>query len=155
MRDFIPDSLRAMGATIHFHRVNIRPGKPLLFATLPGGRFYCGLPGNPVSAAIGFAFFVMPLVRALRGQPPLQPFMATLENGFVKKGDFRQFLKSALWLDASGSLRVRIADGQESFKISPLAAHNAWVVLEETQTQIAPSERVAVVLYGQLNIKQG
>lgn len=54
--DFIPESLKNLGATIHFHRVNIRPGKPVLFATLPNGSFYFGLPGNPISAAIGFTF---------------------------------------------------------------------------------------------------
>ena len=74
--DFIPESLKNMGATIHFHRVNIRPGKPVLFAILPNGSFYFGLPGNPISAAIGFTFFVMPLVRALQGLPDAPPLMA-------------------------------------------------------------------------------
>lgn len=145
--DFIPDSLKKMGATIHFHRVNIRPGKPVLFATLPNGSFYVGLPGNPISAAIGFTFFVMPLVHALQGLPPSPLLQATLEKGFTKKGDFRQFLKSEVWLDTAGILRARIADGQESFKISPMAANNAWVVLEEGKTEYQAGERVPVALY--------
>lgn len=149
--DFIPESLKKMGATIHFHRVNIRPGKPVLFATLPNGSFYFGLPGNPISAAIGFTFFVMPLVRALQGRPEPLPLVATLDNSFTKKGDFRQFLKSELWLDDAGSLRVRIADGQESFKISPMAANNVWVVLDEARTDAKAGERVPVVLYAALN----
>ena len=72
--DFIPDSLEKIGATTHFHRVNIRPGKPVLFATLPNGSYYFGLPGNPISAAIGFTFFVMPLLRALQGLPQPAPW---------------------------------------------------------------------------------
>lgn len=150
--DFIPESLKNMGATIHFHRVNIRPGKPVLFATLPNGSVYFGLPGNPISAAIGFTFFVMPLVRTLQGQPNMTPLMATLENSFTKKGDFRQFLKASVWLDETGSLRVQISDGQESFKISPMAANNAWVVLEEGTTQIKAGEYVPVMLYAALKI---
>lgn len=145
--DFIPESLKRMGATTHFHRVNIRPGKPVLFATLPNGSFYFGLPGNPISAAIGFTFFVMPLVRALQGLPPTQPLVATLENNFMKKGDFRQFLKSEVWLDNAGVLRARIADGQESFKISPMAANNAWVVLEEGARGLQAGANVPIVLY--------
>jgi molybdopterin molybdotransferase len=148
--DFIPESLKNMGATIHFHRVNIRPGKPVLFATLPNGSFYFGLPGNPISAAIGFTFFVMPLLRALQGLPDAPPLMALLENSFTKKGDFRQFLKASVWLDEAGSLRARISDGQESFKISPMAANNAWVVLEEGKTAAKAGERVSIVLYAAL-----
>lgn len=150
--DFIPESLKNMGATIHFHRVNIRPGKPVLFAALPNGSFYFGLPGNPISAAIGFTFFVMPLVRTLQGQPNTAPLMATLENSFTKKGDFRQFLKASVWLDEMGSLRVQISDGQESFKISPMAANNAWVVLEEGITQVKAGEHLPVMLYAALKI---
>lgn len=148
--DFIPESLKRMGAEIHFHRVNIRPGKPVLFATLPNGSFYFGLPGNPISAAIGFSFFVMPLLRALQGLPPEAPLTATLENHFTKKSDFRQFLKGDVWLDDTGALRTRITKGQESFKISPMAASNAWVVLEEDRREMLAGERVTVVLYGAL-----
>ena len=145
--DFIPESLKDMGATIHFHRVNIRPGKPVLFATLPNGSFYFGLPGNPISAAIGFTFFVMPLVQTLQGLPDAPPLMAALENSFTKRGDFRQFLKASVWLDETGGLRAQISDGQESFKISPMAANNAWVVLEEGKTAAKAGDRVPVVLY--------
>lgn len=148
--DFIPESLKNMGATIHFHRVNIRPGKPVLFATLPNGSFYFGLPGNPISAAIGFTFFVMPLVRALQGLPDAPPLIATLENNFTKKGDFRQFLKASVWLDETGCLRAQISDGQESFKISPMAANNSWVVLEEEKTVVKAGDRVSAVLYAAL-----
>ena len=148
--DFIPESLKRMGAEIHFHRVNIRPGKPVLFATLPNGSFFFGLPGNPISAAIGFTFFVMPLVRALQGLSPAKPLLATLENTFTKKADFRQFLKSEVWLDDAGTLRVHIAEGQESFKISPMAASNAWVVLEEDKREMVAGEHVPVVFYGAL-----
>jgi len=148
--DFIPESLKNMGATIHFHRVNIRPGKPVLFASLPNGSFYFGLPGNPISAAIGFTFFVIPLVRALQGLPDAPPLMATLENSFTKKGDFRQFLKATVWIDETGCLRAQISDGQESFKISPMAANNAWVVLEEDKTVVKVGDRVPVVRYATL-----
>ena len=56
--DFIPDALRELGAEILFHKVAMRPGKPLLFARLPGGALYFGLPGNPVSSAVGMRVFL-------------------------------------------------------------------------------------------------
>ncbi len=129
--DFIPESLKKLGAKTHFHRVNIRPGKPVLFATLPNGNRFFGLPGNPISAAVGFRFFVLPLMRALQGLAPEQSIMARLENSFTKKGNFRQFLKASLNIIPNGEFAVFIASGQESFKISPLASSNAFVVLAE------------------------
>lgn len=145
--DFIPDSLRKLGATIHFHRVNIRPGKPVLFATLPGGSYYFGLPGNPISAAIGFRFFVKPLLRTLQGLQPEMPLMARLANNFRKKGAFRQFLKAELAIDAQATLSARVLAGQESFKIHPMAISNAWVVLEEGQTEWKNGDLVPVYPY--------
>jgi molybdopterin molybdotransferase len=64
--DFIPMRCAAV-ARIVFHKVAIRPGKPLLFAVLPNGALYFGLPGNPVSAAVGQRFFVEPVLRRLLG----------------------------------------------------------------------------------------
>lgn len=156
--DFIPDTLRRVGATIHFHRVNIRPGKPVLFATLPNGSFYFGLPGNPVSTVIGFTFFVMPLLCALQGMPQPKPYMATLQCDFTKKGDFVQFLKSVLTVSGNGQLQVSIAKGQESFKIRPLVECNAWVVLDSSKPYWKAGDAVPVYLYGalqnELNIKE-
>ncbi|MBN8531482.1 MAG: molybdopterin molybdotransferase MoeA [Alphaproteobacteria bacterium] len=154
-RDFIPDSLKKLGGAIHFHRVNIRPGKPVLFATLPNGSFYFGLPGNPISTAIGFTFFVMPLVRMLQGAGMAAPLMAQLANDFTKKGDFRQFLKANLAVDGEGRLRVSVATGQESFKIKSMTENNAWVVLEEGKTLWRAGECVPVYPYGAMETEKG
>lgn len=153
--DFIPDTLRKMGAIIHFHRVNIRPGKPVLFAALPNGSFYFGLPGNPVSTVIGFTFFVMPLLCALQGMPQPKPYMATLRQDFVKKNDFVQFLKSVLIVSSNGQLQVSIAKGQESFKMRPLAECNAWAVLDSSKSHWKAGDAVPVYLYGRLQQESG
>lgn len=145
--DFIPESLNRLGAVTHFHRVNIRPGKPVLFATLPNGSWFFGLPGNPISAAIGFRFFVKPLLRALQGLAPEQPMMAKLTRGFTKKGDFRQFLKAAVHVNAKGELMVDISSGQESFKIAPLAESNAWAMLMEERNDYPAGTTIPVYLF--------
>lgn len=142
--DFIPGSLNKLGATTHFHRVNIRPGKPVLFATLPNGSWFFGLPGNPISAAIGFRFFVLPLLRALQGLAAEEPVMARLENPFTKKSDFRHFLKATLKIGAAGELVVSISTGQQSFQISPMADSNAWVALDEQAREYTAGALVPV-----------
>ncbi len=57
--------------SLSFWRVNMRPGKPLAF-----GRYksipVIGLPGNPVSAYIGFLVFVLPVLSRLAGLPQVE-----------------------------------------------------------------------------------
>lgn len=143
--DFIPESLKNLEAKIHFHRVNIRPGKPVLFATLPNGNHFFGLPGNPISTAIGFRFFITPLLRKVQGLDVEKPLFARLKNKFTKKGNFKQFLKSNLEIDTYGHLQVSISDGQESFKISPMAQNNVWTILEENKTEFLSGDLLQVV----------
>ena len=143
--DFIPDALKERGATIHFHRVNIRPGKPVLFATLKDGSFYFGLPGNPISTAIGYRFFVMPLIDSLVARKPEAFLYAQLENAYTKNGPFRQFLKSRVRIGRDGILRAHISNAQESFKIHPMATCNAWVIAEEDQHELKSGATVPVV----------
>ncbi len=65
--DFVPQAIKRCGATVHFHGVAIKPGKPQLYATLRGNRHLFGLPGNPLSALAGFHLFVLPALRRLMG----------------------------------------------------------------------------------------
>ena len=53
-------------STIHFHKVRLKPGKPLFFGTR-GDTLVFGLPGNPVSSFVGFELFVRPALRKMAG----------------------------------------------------------------------------------------
>ncbi|MFN5952165.1 MAG: gephyrin-like molybdotransferase Glp [Dolichospermum sp.] len=64
--DYIANILTSLGAEIHFRAVQMRPGKPLTFATFPNS-LYFGLPGNPVSALVTFWRFVEPTIKKLSG----------------------------------------------------------------------------------------
>ena len=55
--------------SIHFGRVNMKPGKPTTFGTVEKCLFF-GLPGNPSSSAVTFNLFVKPTLKALTGQSP-------------------------------------------------------------------------------------
>jgi len=65
--DFVPRALARIGAAVRFHGVNMKPGRPLLYATLRGGRHVFGLPGNPLSVLTAFYEFVLPALRRLSG----------------------------------------------------------------------------------------
>lgn len=83
-KDFLKPVLEDLiGATIHFGRVLMKPGKPTTFATVTvGGRkkLIFSLPGNPVSAMVTFNLFVLPALNKLTGSqsPELTKIKAKL-----------------------------------------------------------------------------
>jgi molybdopterin molybdotransferase len=62
--DFARPVLQALGYTLHFQQINLRPGKPLVFASC-GDRLAFALPGNPVSHWVTFNLFIAPLLQKL------------------------------------------------------------------------------------------
>jgi molybdenum cofactor synthesis domain-containing protein len=64
--DFVEGVLTGLGCTIEMDAVAIQPGKPLVFATHPGGVVF-GLPGNPASAMVAYWLFVRPALRRMMG----------------------------------------------------------------------------------------
>uniref|UniRef100_UPI002148A113 molybdopterin-binding protein n=1 Tax=Tahibacter caeni TaxID=1453545 RepID=UPI002148A113 len=127
--DFVPEVLHALRAEIVFHKLSMRPGKPLLFARLPGGALYFGLPGNPASCAVGFRFFVCAALRALLGLGAERPWRLPLLQDADKKAGFTQYQKAGLTFDRDGRAGVRLLQGQESFKLRSLAQAQGWAVL--------------------------
>ncbi|KPF91140.1 molybdopterin biosynthesis protein [Novosphingobium sp. AAP83] len=124
--DLIRPALEAIGATIDFWRVGIKPGKPLLIATR-GRQIILGLPGNPASAYVTAFLFMMPLLRAMLGaaQPLPRTIPARLAAPMPKGGSRMEFLR-AQWDGAT----VTLDPLQDSGALSPLARANAFVVRE-------------------------
>lgn len=142
--DFVPAALERLGARLLFHRAAIRPGKPILAAVLPGGAHFFGLPGNPISAAVGFRFFVHPLLRRLRGLGPERPWRMPLLAAAGKPLSLRAFFKARVEVGRDGSPAIRVLEGQQSFRIRPLLEANAWAVLPEGEAELAAGTPVAV-----------
>lgn len=72
-KDLLPDVLDELGVAKFFHRVRIRPGKPLWVGRASAGAMVFGLPGNPVSGVVGLHAFVAPWLRASLGCAPAAP----------------------------------------------------------------------------------
>ena len=148
--DFIADALRNGGAEILFHKVRIRPAKPLLFARLPSGPLCFGLPGNPVSSAIGLRFFVEPALRAMLGMAPERPLRLPLAGPTRKRVDVRSHLHAQVFCDASGRLCASVLQQQQSFRLMPMLAADGWVVLPESASGADAGEMVDVYGLGHL-----
>ena len=134
--DFIPASLRTADARLLFHKVAIRPGKPLLAASLQEGPLFIGLPGNPVAAAAGFRFFVVPVLRAMLGMPPEIPLRVRLLDSVHVAAGLRRFFKARVRQTGSSGMGVELLEGQESYRIGPLLQANAWAGLDEDATEL-------------------
>ena len=143
--DFVPGALNSLGAEILFHKVWIRPGKPILMAKLPTGQFVFGLPGNPVSVAVGFRFFVNQAIRILQDQALEESISAINKNEFKKPEKFCFFAKAQTGYTQSGNLETEILSGQESFKLSPFYKANSWMILPEGTDVIKAGEKIEIM----------
>jgi molybdopterin molybdotransferase len=139
-KDFIPAALKDMGAKTIFHKVSIKPGRPILFAEFPKSSFVFGLPGNPVSSVVGMRFFVTPVLRDLLGQSEESPIRCRLKNAVDKPEGLRCFYK-ARRLEASA---VEILPAQGSFQIHSLLSADSWAVLPEEGSHMKAGAEVDV-----------
>lgn len=81
--DYVPEIVAEVGGGIVFHGLPIRPGKPILGAACEG-KLILGLPGNPVSAAVGCRRMALPLLMKISGQThwnPKTPAMRIANGG--------------------------------------------------------------------------
>jgi molybdopterin molybdotransferase len=128
--DHVRKAIEAIGGKVHFHGVAMRPGKPVLFATLPNGNLFFGLPGNPVSATIAFRFFVVEAIRAMLG--------VGRERGQIvgdhapSKPGLTFFLKSRRSAPDHGEVVVEPLADQRSHTMRPLIDANCWLVVDDT-----------------------
>jgi molybdopterin molybdotransferase len=77
-RDLVPSALEAVGVRPVFHKVKVKPGKPLWFGVGPerAGRppvLVFGLPGNPVSGIVSVLLFAAPALEVMAGRPASGP----------------------------------------------------------------------------------
>lgn len=145
--DFVRPALEEMGARIHFHKCAIRPGKPILFAEIEHKgkrRFFFGMPGNPVSTAVGFYFFLKPFIQWVHGLKPDRPRTARLSADVEKPEGLKCFLKAFLNIQ-NGDAVANVLKGQASFMVSPFGHANAWVLLAEEGKRIPKDSIVEVI----------
>lgn len=149
--DFVRPALEELGAQIIFHRVNVRPGKPLLFAKFEKSATCArefvafGLPGNPVSGVVGTRFFIETFLRTRQQQEIEKPFRAKLAAPFSKPNDLRCFFKAQLVID-DGEARVHLMKGQPSHMVRPLLQSSVWAVLREGVASFAKDDLVDVFI---------
>ena len=135
--DFVPAALSALGAREIFHKVGIRPGKPLLAARFDGGPLVLALPGNPMAVAVGYRFFVAPVLRAMAGLAPETPTRVRLASPLGGRQGLQHFALGTIENDAEGKQAARVAEAQAAYRILPYTQANTWL------TAVAGSDDLA------------
>jgi molybdopterin molybdotransferase len=122
--DFVPQIVKEIGARIQFHKVAIKPGKPLLYATLGRNQHIFGLPGNPLSALTGFHEFVLPAIQHLSGlrEQDCRPSIhLPLAETVTPKGKRLEHIL------------VKVVPGEIGARIAPILSHGSADLLAAAQ----------------------
>ncbi|CAK7200268.1 hypothetical protein SEUCBS139899_002959 [Sporothrix eucalyptigena] len=151
-----PTIERALGGTIHFGRVSMKPGKPTTFATVlvketrrssfvgegesvvSSGhstrrlvRTIFSLPGNPASALVTFHLFVLPALHKMSGEHTrgLPRVPVTLSHDFSLDKERPEYHRAMVSVGADGVLRATSTGGQRSSKVGSMRGANALLCM--------------------------
>jgi molybdopterin molybdotransferase len=143
--DLVAQTLRELDADFIFHGVAIRPGKPLLFGRARG-KFFFGLPGNPVSSYVTFELFARPALRVLAGEDFERPVFlrARLGKPLRNKTGLTTFMPARVGMQNTDPV-VTLVGWQGSGDLVGVAVANAFLVVHPEQGDLAAGDWVDVL----------
>lgn len=143
--DYIKSVLAELGE-IHFWRVNMRPGRPLVFGTLQHSPFF-GLPGNPVAAMITFLEFVEPAIRQMQGDRFWQPqrFTAITTQDIRSRIGRTEYSRGIYSISANGQLEVRSTGSQGSGILRSMSEANCLIQIPPESDSANTGDRVRII----------
>ena len=146
--DFGTRALEALGFTVHFRQMNLRPGKPLVFATR-GRQAAFVIPGNPVSHFVTFHTAIRLALERLEGAPRHWP-VAPLELGsdLAAKPDARETFWPARVAVGDGVLRAHPLAWQSSGDLRGLVGANALLQIAPGSGAVSKGRSVPALLLG-------
>ena len=147
--DLIKPILETIGQ-VHFGRVNMKPGKPLTFASVAGKPVFA-LPGFPVSSLVAFELFVRPALRQMAGHPHvLRPRVpVTLADALQGDAWRPEFHRVQLTRTPQG-LTARSTGMQSSARLLSMVGANGLLALPKRAEPFAAGETVEAILLDHL-----
>ena len=149
--DFTKTVLEKVGE-INFWKLAIKPGKPFAFGKLENA-WFCGLPGNPVSALVTFYQLVQPLIAKLQGQKQWKNparFSAIASTNLKKAPGRLDFQRGFYHINSQGQIEVKPVGFQGSHLFSAFIKSNCFIVLEQERGNVSAGERVTIELFNHL-----
>ena len=155
-----PTIERALGGTIHFGRVSMKPGKPTTFATVPVknndgervNKVIFSLPGNPVSAIVTLHLFVLPSLHYASGVSPagLPRVLVTLAHEFRLDPQRAEYHRAIVTLGKDGLMYASSTGGQRSSRVGSLKSANALLCLPTGKGTAEKGAKIEALLMGRI-----
>jgi molybdopterin molybdotransferase len=143
--DYVKSVVESEGS-LDFWRVNMRPGKPLAFGEYREIPFF-GLPGNPVSAFIGFLVFIAPALEKLSGLQPNHRLTSRVQLGEDIKSDGRESYLRAVVTRQESRLVGKLTGHQVSSNLLSLVHANALLIIPSGVKSLPLGEEVDAWLF--------
>lgn len=140
-RDYITTSIEQLGGKILFHGVNIKPGKPIIFATMWEKPVF-GLPGHPVSCVMALTRFVLPLIRRLQGEVGGEQKRATgtLTTNIPSTYGIEEYVRVIITYKKEGCMITPLF--AKSSVISSLSQASGYIIVPEGREGFEKGEEV-------------
>ncbi len=140
--DLVPKVLIKLGVEQVFHKVNIKPGRPVFFGRTEKCLVF-GLPGNPLSNFVGFELFVKTAVRKMTGSKSVLPVYGTAEltASFRHKGD-RVNYYPAVRINECGKIKITPVISNGSADISSLSKANCFLVARTEKKEYQAGDKI-------------
>jgi molybdopterin molybdotransferase len=144
--DFVQQAFAAEGMALSFWKVALRPGRPLMHGRL-GAMQVLGLPGNPVSAYVCAALFLVPLLRRLAGRSDLtMPCEPAVLGAALDANDERaDYMRATLDCRPDGTKIATPFPKQDSSLLTPLAYADCFLVREPFAPAAAPGSPCVIL----------
>jgi molybdopterin molybdotransferase len=151
--DLVISGLQTRGLVLDFWQIAMRPGKPLLFGHL-GPVPVLGLPGNPVSAMVCSALFLLPGLALMEGLPAAPPPTVSAVLGVaVRENDHRaDHLRATVSTDERGRVVVTPFPVQDSAMLRRLALADALILRAPFAPALPVGAEVSVIRLDTLGI---
>jgi len=137
--DFIHKIISLLNGSFFFHGVKIKPGKPILMASV-GKSIFWGLPGNPVAVVIGLKFFIIPYLQKISNQVLQKIYFSLLLRDFRKKKTLTLFLKSKIYKN-----KILILKRQESFATMEFLNSNGLSIFESNNEYLNRGDIIKII----------
>ena len=148
--DFVKDALARLGAEQHLWLVDMRPGKPIAFSTIPqegkGALALFALPGNPVSAMVTFELFVRPAILRMAGHTRLhRPTITARALEPIGNRDRRRGYLRVTLTPSDEGYGARLTGTQSSGVLRSMVAADGLAIVAG-ETTISPGQPVKVIV---------
>jgi molybdopterin molybdotransferase len=142
--DFIKEVIETQGK-MDFWKVNMRPGKPLAFGKYRGINFI-GLPGNPVSAFVGFEVFVRDVLGRLSGRSEGSRLRVKVRSEEEIDSDGRESYLRAKIREENGILFAKLTGHQGSGNLLSLVQADALLIIPAGVKCVPAGQEVEALL---------